>query len=143
LAVLFIGTSKLCDIEDQVKKNYPLECCGLLLGTHIPEKRVIEIYPVQNKNTERTHDRYEIDGKEFAIVDKEAARKGLEIIGIYHSHPDHPSVPSAFDTERAWFGYSYIIVAVEKGEKIEIQSWVYDEEKKQFEEEEIHLQQQE
>ncbi|MGQ3684201.1 MAG: Mov34/MPN/PAD-1 family protein [Candidatus Loosdrechtia sp.] len=137
--MLFINKNEFHEIEEQVKKNYPLECCGLLLGKYIPEKRVIEIYPAQNKNTERTHDRYEIDGKEFASMDREAGKKGLQIIGIYHSHPDHPPVPSAFDTERAWPGYSYIIIAIEKGRKIEARSWVFDEVKKQFEEEEIRI----
>ncbi|UJS18100.1 MAG: M67 family metallopeptidase [Candidatus Jettenia sp.] len=134
---LCIDARKLHDIENEVRKSYPLECCGLLIGTNTSEKKVVEVYPVQNKNTERTHDRYEIDGKEFTRVDKEAAKKGLQIIGIYHSHPDHPAIPSVFDTERAWFGYSYMIIAIEKGKKIEVRSWVYDEVEKQFEEEKI------
>ncbi|MCF6158399.1 MAG: M67 family peptidase [wastewater metagenome] len=137
--LLFIDASKLHDIEKHVKENYPLECCGLLVGRNNPEKRIIEVYPVKNKNTERTHDRYEIDGKEFAYIDRETAKRGLQILGIYHSHPDHPAVPSAFDTERAWFGYSYMIIAIEQGEKTEIRSWIYREEKKQFEEEEIRF----
>lgn len=138
--MLCMESSKLYEIEHQVKINYPLECCGLLVGTNTSEKRVMEIYPVQNRNTERTHDRYEIDGREFAKVDREAAKRGFQIIGIYHSHPDHPAAPSQFDTERAWSGYSYLIAAIEKGKKIEIKSWIYNEEKKQFEEEKIYLQ---
>ena len=65
---------------------------------------MVEVRPVQNKNTERTHDRYEIEDKEFLKIDKEASKKGLQIIGIYHSHPDHPAIPSAYDTEHAWAG---------------------------------------
>ena len=137
--MLCIDKGTLSDIESQVKKSYPFECCGLLIGTNTSEKKVVEVRPVQNKNKERTHDRYEIDGREFVKIDKEAAKKGLQIVGIYHSHPDHPSIPSAYDSEHAWVGYSYIIAAIEKGEKIDIRSWVFDEEKKQFEEEEIHL----
>lgn len=137
--MLSIDNDKLREIEHQAKKSYPLECCGLLIGTNTSEKKVIEVRPVQNKNTERTHDRYEIEGKEFTKIDKESAKKGLQIIGIYHSHPDHPAIPSAFDTEHAWAGYSYMIASVENGSKIEIRAWVFDEEKKEFEEEEIHL----
>ena len=87
----------------------------------IPQKKkVIEVRSIRNTNTERSHDRYEIEGREFIKADKEAARKGLQIIGIYHSHPDHPAIPSDFDTEHAWCGYSYLIAAVENGIKIEI-----------------------
>jgi len=139
MTLLCIGNDKLGEIEDQVKKSYPLECCGLLIGTNTSEKKVVEVRPVQNKNTERTHDRYEIDSKDLNKIDKEAAKKGFQVIGIYHSHPDHPAIPSAFDTEHAWIGYSYMIAAIENGAKIEIRSWVFNEEKKQFEEEEINL----
>ncbi|KXK30660.1 MAG: hypothetical protein UZ01_01329 [Candidatus Brocadia sinica] len=136
--MLRIDNDKLREIEEQVKKSYPSECCGLLIGVNTFEKRVVEVRHVQNKNTERTHDRYEIEGKEFLKIDREATKKGLQIIGIYHSHPDHPAIPSVFDTEHAWFGYSYMIAAIENGARIEIKSWVFDEEKKQFKEEEIH-----
>ena len=137
--MLCIDDSKFRDIENQVKKSYPLECCGLLIGTNTSEKKVVEVRPVQNKNTERTHDRYEIEGREFAKIDKEATKNCLQIIGIYHSHPDHPALPSVYDTEHAWAGYSYMIAAIEKGEKIEVRSWVFNEEKKQFEEEKISV----
>ena len=137
--MLSIDNDKLHFIKDQVKKSYPSECCGLLIGTDTLEKKVVEVCPVQNKNAERTHNRYEIEGKEFVKIDKEASKKRLQIIGIYHSHPDHPAIPSAYDTEHAWVGYSYMIAAVEKGEPIDIRSWIFNEEKKQFEEEEIKL----
>lgn len=137
--MLCIDDSKFHDIENQVKKSYPLECCGLLIGTNASEKKVVEVRPVENKNTERTHDRYEIDGREFAKIDKEATKNGLQIIGIYHSHPDHPAMPSVYDTEHAWTGYSYMIAAIEKGKKVEVKSWVFNEEKKQFEEEKISI----
>ena len=139
MALLGIDNDKLNDIKNQVKRNYPLECCGLLVGTNTSERKVVEVRQVENKNTDRTHDRYEIEGKEFMKVDKEAKKKGLQIIGIYHSHPDHPAVPSAFDTEHAWTGYSYLIIAIEKREKIDVKAWVFNDEKKQFEEEEIKL----
>ncbi len=137
--LLSINNNKLDDIKNQVKRSYPLECCGLLIGTNTSEKKVVEVRQVENKNTERTHDRYEIEGKEFMKVDKEAKKKGLQIIGIYHSHPDHPAVPSAFDTDHAWAGYSYMIIAIEKREKVDIRSWIFNDEKRQFDEEEINI----
>ncbi|MBU6390831.1 MAG: M67 family metallopeptidase [Planctomycetota bacterium] len=137
--MLCIDDSKFRDIENQVKKSYPLECCGLLIGANTSEKKVFEVRPTKNWNVERAHDRYVIDSKEFNKIDKETRKKGLQIIGIYHSHPDHPAMPSAYDTEHAWAGYSYMIAAIEKGEKIEVRSWIFNEEKKQFEEEKISV----
>jgi len=120
--MLCIDKNNLREVGNEAKKSYPVECCGLLIGTNTSEKKVVEVRPIRNTNTERSHDRYEIDGSAFVKADKEAARKGLQIIGIYHSHPDHPPVPSAFDTEHAWCGYSYLIAAVENGETLEIRS---------------------
>lgn len=136
--MLCIDKDKINEIEKEARQSYPVECCGLLIGTNTSEKKVIEVRSIRNTNTERSHDRYEIEGREFIKADKEAARKGLQIIGIYHSHPDHPAIPSDFDTEHAWCGYSYLIAAVENGIKIEIRSWVFDDEKKVFQEEEIN-----
>ncbi|HHT9109153.1 MAG TPA: M67 family metallopeptidase [Candidatus Wunengus sp. YC63] len=137
--MLGIDNDKLCFIKELVKKSYPLECCGLLIGTNTSEKRVVEVCPVQNKNFERAHDRYVIEKDDFEKVDKEAVKKGLQIIGVYHSHPDHPAVPSVYDTEHACSWFSYIIVAIEKGEEFDTKSWVFNEGKKQFEEEEIKV----
>ncbi len=139
MTVLYIGNDKIRKIEDQVKKSYPLECCGLLIGTNASEKKVFEVRPVQNKNFERAHDRYVIERGDFERVDREAVKNGLQIIGVYHSHPDHPAIPSAYDTEHACSWFSYIIVAIESGEKIDIKSWVFDEGKKEFKQEEINF----
>jgi len=132
-----IDNNNLHEIKLYAKKSYPNECCGFLLGTNTSEKKVVKVCPVKNTNMDRTHDRFSIDGRDFAKIDREAAKKGLQIIGIYHSHPDHPAAPSAFDTENAWVGYSYVIAAVEKGEVVDIKSWVFDEKAKQFEQETV------
>lgn len=137
--MLGINNDNLRYIKEQAKKSYPQECCGLLVGTNSPEKKVIDVRPAQNKNFERSHDRYVIERDEFEKIDKEAVKKGLQIIGVYHSHPDHPAVPSVYDTEHACSWFSYIIVAVEKGEIADIKSWFFNEGKKQFEEEKINL----
>jgi proteasome lid subunit RPN8/RPN11 len=134
-----IHHDKLQYIKELAKKSYPYECCGLLIGVNSSEKRVVEVRPAQNWNVERAHDRYVIDRKEFEKIDKEAVKKGLQIIGVYHSHPDHPAVPSAYDAEHACSWFSYIIVAVENGETTDIKSWIFSEKKRQFEEEKINL----
>lgn len=80
-----------------------------------------------------------MDPYEFNQADKDARKSGYDIIGIYHSHPDHPPRPSNFDAERAWAGYSYFIIAVKNGKKETLISWVFDEAKKGFDEEEIKI----
>lgn len=133
--MICLDSAALRDIENYAKKSYPRECCGLLIGTNASERKIVEVRPTKNTNMDRAHDRFSIDGREFAKIDRDVAKRGLQIIGIYHSHPDHPAVPSAYDSENAWGGYSYIIAAVEKGEVVDTRSWVFDEEEKQFKEE--------
>lgn len=137
--MLYIDNANIEVIKNHVKRCYPKECCGLLIGTNNAEKKVLEVRPVRNVNTERTHDRYEIDPKDYSKIDKEVSKRKLHIIGIYHSHPDHPAVPSLFDKEHAFGIYSYVIVAIENGGKMDIRSWVLDEEQGTFVEEEIYF----
>ena len=115
---------------------YPFECCGILVGSSNSKKEVLEIYPVENKNKERAQDRYEIDSKTFDEIDRKAAERGSSIIGLYHSHPDHPPIPSEFDKECAcvWSEYSYIIISVKGKKDTEIKSWYLDKKREVVEE---------
>jgi proteasome lid subunit RPN8/RPN11 len=126
----------------EAKAAYPHECCGLFVGTiNDSGKKVHEVYPVENKNKVRAADRYEIDPKEFDRIDREAAKKGWSITGIYHSHPDHPAEPSAFDKDcaSAWVEYSYIIISVKDGVDDELRCWRFDTGKQDVEEEEVKV----
>ncbi|GAX62011.1 metal-dependent protease of the PAD1/JAB1 superfamily [Candidatus Scalindua japonica] len=126
----------------EAKTAYPHECCGLLVGTiRDSEKTVHEVYPVENKNKVRAADRYEIDPIEFDRIDREATKKGWNITGIYHSHPDHPAEPSAFDKECAcvWTEYSYIIISVKDGVDDELRCWRFDSVKQDIEEVEVKI----
>lgn len=126
----------------EAKAAYPHECCGLFVGTiNDTGKKVYEVYPVENKNKVRAADRYEIDPKEFDRIDREAAKKGWSITGIYHSHPDHPAEPSAFDKDcaSAWIEYSYIIISVKDGVDDELRCWHFDTGKQDVEEEEVKV----
>jgi proteasome lid subunit RPN8/RPN11 len=125
----------------EAKASYPYECCGLLIGNNNSGKVAHEIYPVENKNRVRAQDRYEIDSRKFDEVDREASKKGLNIIGIYHSHPDHPAAPSEFDKEcaYAWTEYSYIIISVIGGIEEEIRSWYFNPDKREVEEEVLKI----
>ena len=138
--MIYIGQEKVNKILEEAKAGYPYECCGLLVGDKSKNK-VCAVYPVENKNKVRAQDRYEIDSKTFDEIDRDATKKGLSIIGIYHSHPDHPAEPSAFDKECAnvWTEYSYIIVSVRNREETEIRSWSFDQGKQSVEEEELSI----
>lgn len=109
---------KLCE------EGYPFEICGILLGRIDKECKIVtEIHPAKNLNRERAKDRYEFDPGDFCKADTESRAKGLEILGFYHSHPDHPSEASQTDTERAWAGYSYFIVSVIRRKTANFRSW--------------------
>ncbi len=121
-----------------VRESYPDECCGLLLGkSGTGNNEALEIYRALNLNKERAKDRYELNPADFLKADRHSQGNNMQIVGIYHSHPDHPARPSAVDTERAWEGYSYVIVGVEGGKNCEANSFVLNNETKQFEQEEL------
>ncbi len=139
--MIYITHNIINKLLKEAKSAYPFECCGILVGSYSPKKKLCEIYPVENKNKERAQDRYEIDSKTFDAIDKEATKKGLNIIGLYHSHPDHPAAPSEFDKECAyvWTEYSYIIISVKNKEDTEIRSWCFDQRKQTLDEEKLKI----
>ena len=126
-------------ILEHAKAGYPHECCGLLLGNLTSPKRVTDAVGAENTNKERAVDRYEMNPDELLKIEREARQAGLEVVGVYHSHPDHPSSPSEFDRQRGWPEYSYIIVAVKGGTETEAKSWTFIEEDEPFGEEELKV----
>ncbi len=122
--MLKIRKQALEKILAQAEKDYPYETCGLLLGKIQGDVRIaFGAYETPNANPDRKNDRYEIDPKDYMKAEDKAREFGLEIVGVYHSHPDHPDRPSQFDEERAFEGFSYIIVSVQKGRAISYRSW--------------------
>lgn len=118
------------------RQGYPHETCGLLLGVRRGEEHVVSrVRRARNLNVERPEDRYELDPQDFLSADREARAAGLDIVGIWHSHPDHPARPSATDRDGAWPGWSYLIVSVGREGVGEIRSWRLN--GGDFEEEEI------
>ena len=110
-------------IQAHGSDGYPDEICGLMLGNdHV----VTDVRRARNIIVERSRDRYEIDPLDQIRIQREADAAGLDIIGYYHSHPDHPAQASRFDTERAWAGYVYVIVSIEKGEPVDANAFVAD-----------------
>ena len=126
-------------ILDHAKASYPHECCGILLGHLTPPKRIMDAVKAENTNKERAVDRYEMNPDELLKIEREARQAGLEVVGVYHSHPDHPSRPSEFDRQRGWPEYSYIIAAVKGGTETEAKSWTFIEEDEPFGEEELKV----
>jgi len=110
-------------IQAHGAEGYPDEICGLMLGT---DRVVTEVRRARNIIVERSRDRYEIDPLDQIRIQREADAAGLDIVGYYHSHPDHPAQASRFDTERAWAGYVYVIVSIEKGKPVDANAFVTD-----------------
>jgi proteasome lid subunit RPN8/RPN11 len=136
--MLRIRKRALDKILHQAERDYPYETCGLLLGKVQGDVRtVFGAYETPNVNEERKNDRYEIDPRDYMRAEDKAREFGLEIVGVYHSHPDHPDRPSRYDEERAFEGFSYIIVSVQKGRAVSYRSWELVEGK--FREEEIQV----
>ena len=128
------------EIAAHGERDYRYECCGLLLGRFADDggKVCIETYPISNAREESAkRNRFLIRPEELMRGEKEAAAKGLEIVGFYHSHPDHPAVPSQYDLEHAWPIYSYIVVAVASGSAEDLRSWEMQADRSRFNEEEI------
>ena len=115
----------LCDsLIALAQRGYPEETCGLLLGTRNGAERVVVgVRQARNLNVERARDRYEIDPEDFLAADREARAAGLDIVGVWHSHPDHPAMPSLTDVAGAWPGWAYVIVSVGPEGVSEIRCW--------------------
>jgi len=120
-----IASGALLDIQAHGAEGYPHEICGIMLGPR-GEGSVSEVRRARNIIVERARDRYEIDPRDHIRIQREADADGLDIVGYYHSHPDHPAQASRFDTERAWAGYVYLIVSIENGKPVDANGFVAD-----------------
>jgi proteasome lid subunit RPN8/RPN11 len=126
-AVLRLPLQTKSQIESWVCQGYPRETCGLLLGATEGGARTVEAARrARNLEVERARDRYELDPQDFLSAAHEAAGRGLEIVGVWHSHPDHPALPSETDREMAWPGWSYLIVSVGASGAADWRSWRFD-----------------
>ena len=126
-------------------RTYPHECCGALLGRDGnggggSEREIVEALALENQRDDSPRNRFSVAPRDVIDADRAAQAKGLDVVGWYHSHPDHPARPSEFDREHAWPWYSYVILKVEQGEAREMTSWRLREDRKQYDEEQIELQ---
>ena len=112
---------------------YPEECCGFLLGAEGPDgRRAVRLARAANERVDTRRRRFVISPETYLEVESEAIREGLDIIGIYHSHPEAPAAPSEFDREHAFPGLSYVIVSVRDGRAAEIASWTLRDDRTRF-----------
>lgn len=129
-----IGSETWIRLVHHTTEIYPKEACGILLSHSGKPRHIDEVYPTKNISLEDQATRYLVDPLEFLEVDKWAEEQGLDICGFYHSHPDHPSAPSAYDRKMAWEGYLYLILSVRGGKFHDARAWIYDADEEHFNE---------
>ena len=122
-------------IRRQGEATYPDECCGIIYGVERSGERIVTLLePVPNVfDEEERYHRFSISPQQLMNAERTAGERHELVLGFYHSHPDHPARPSEYDRQHAWPFYSYVIVAVAKGEAGEMTSWQLDEQSERFE----------
>ena len=125
-------------IRGHGRDSYNDEACGVLFGDHAGEdKDVQHVEPLPNSRDGERHRRFLITPTDYQRAESAASARGLTLLGFYHSHPDHPALPSGYDLEHAFPFFSYVIVSVQKGEPTEIRSYVMREDRSAFDAEEL------
>jgi len=138
MAILRLSEQIAQGIRDFGARDYPNETCGALLGTDREDGReVLALLPLTNRREDSPRNRFPITPEDFRTAERAASEQGIELLGWYHSHPDHPARPSEFDREHAWPWYSYVIVSVDTGKPQQMTSWLLAEDRSHFDFEEI------
>ena len=133
---LMLGAGVDEAIRDHGRQTYPHECCGAMLGR---AGVVVEACPLPNTTEEGPRRRFLVRPQDYRAAERRATERGLELLGFYHSHPDHPARPSQFDLDHAWPVFSYVIVSVREGLAAELTSWRLREDRAAFDEELVTL----
>jgi proteasome lid subunit RPN8/RPN11 len=134
-----LTAAQLTQIRQHGEQTFPEECGGLLLGVLEDGVRVIhEVLPLDNVRQDSRHNRVELDPLAYARAERTAAKRGWGVWGYYHSHPDHPAIPSGFDLEHAPFiEWSYLIVSIMAGQAADLRAWTVREDRSEFVAEEL------
>jgi proteasome lid subunit RPN8/RPN11 len=149
--MLLLSETLTKEIRSHGAKDYPNETCGAMLGVEAlnhagnpenvngsePRREVKALFPLTNRRDDSPRNRFSVTADDVRAAERAAAASGLELIGWYHSHPDHPARPSEYDREYAWPWYSYVIVSVAAGEPRDLTSWLLADDRSQFHAEEI------
>ncbi|MBE0408806.1 MAG: M67 family metallopeptidase [Anaerolineales bacterium] len=137
--ILEIDAATLKEIHSCGERFYPEEGAGLLLGEASAERKRVKaalVLPNTRAEPERRN-RYLLTPQDYLQAEKEAERLEMQVVGVFHSHPDHPNQPSDFDREWALPWFSYIITSVQNGQAVESRSWALTEDRTGFSEEKI------
>jgi len=139
--MIAIPEELLSQIREHGVRDYPYECCGLLLGHYGADAKVVqETYPISNAREESAkRNRFLIEPHELMRGERYALGKDLEVVGFYHSHPDSPAVPSQYDLEHAWPTYSYVIVSTSAGQANDLFSWEQEPDRSRFNQEDLRI----
>ena len=140
MAQLLISEEIAGQVRAHAAHAYPHECCGALLGRDGESGReVLQVLPLENRRDDSPENRYALSPDDVRAAERAAGEKGMELLGWYHSHPDHPARPSEFDREHAWPWYSYVIVSVVERRPEQITSWRLADDRARFEPEEMEV----
>ncbi|HEX8735927.1 MAG TPA: M67 family metallopeptidase [Pyrinomonadaceae bacterium] len=138
--MILLSEKSIEEIEAHGERTYPHECGGMLIGHFAADgtKTVTELLPMENSSEESSrHNRVLILPQDVLRAERFARAKKLDVVGYYHSHPDHPARPSQFDLDHALPVWSYIIVSVEKKKAVDLRSWEMQADRAKFNEEEL------
>lgn len=115
------------------QRTYPEECCGVLLGSNDGEVvQILDVAEFENTQEDNRRRRFFVTPKQYMRAERMASEKGMELLGFYHSHPDHPAIPSEFDRDHALPWFTYIVLAVERGESKVMTAWLLSEARDRF-----------
>ena len=133
---LIITEEVIQTMQRHAEATFPNECCGFFYGQDNEERQVNEVRPVDNSQDGDQRRRFEISAFDYMKAEKYASDQDTTLLGIYHSHPNHPAKPSEHDLKQAVPFFSYIIISVMDGKSVDITSWQLNQQQ-QFEEESI------
>jgi proteasome lid subunit RPN8/RPN11 len=129
---LRLGSGVLEAIQQHGRETYPHECCGALIGR---DGEVVTAAPLPNTTDEGPRRRFLVRPSDYREAERTASDAGLDLLGFYHSHPDHPAQPSQYDLDHAWPFFSYVIISVTSGEPGDVRSWTLRDDRSAFDEE--------
>jgi proteasome lid subunit RPN8/RPN11 len=122
-------------IRRHAEETYPHECCGALVGDRL---QVVATVPLPNTTEEGPRRRFLVQPADYRLAEQRAGELGGELLGFYHSHPDHPARPSQYDLDHAWPTFAYVIVSVTSGAAGDMTVWWLKDDRSIFEEGELH-----
>jgi proteasome lid subunit RPN8/RPN11 len=135
MATVTLTSEVAAAIRRHGEETFPHECCGALVGA---EGRVTAVVPLPNTTEEGPRRRFLVRPSDYRLAEQRAAELGGELLGFYHSHPDHPARPSQYDLDHAWPTFAYVIVSVMSGRAADMTVWFLKEDRSTFDEGTLH-----